>query len=152
MIGRFGPARLIALGAVAPPLGYALYLLSGDAPTYLTGVLPAMVLVGLGFVLGFAALHVQATAGVAATEQKQTTGVYQTSVQIGGAVMLALVAMLLTTGPSNMGITDYRPALVLVTAVGAAGSLLALTGVFSRRRPRADDTILHRTPETGESA
>ncbi|WP_410606476.1 MFS transporter [Amycolatopsis sp. lyj-109] len=130
MIGRFGPAKPIALGAAAAPLGYAGYLWSAGSPSYLGTVLPAMVLVGLGFVLAFAALHVQATSGVAAPELNQTTGVYQTSVQIGGAVILALVA----------GQSHVDTALVLVTAVGTTGFLIALTGISSAvprpNRPR----------------
>jgi len=121
MIGRFGPAGPIALGAAAAPLGYAVYLRSAGSPSYLGTVLPAMVLVGLGFALAFAALHVQATSGVDGSDLKQTTGVYQTSVQIGGAVILALVA----------GQSHVDTALILVTAVGTAGFLIALTGVSS---------------------
>jgi MFS family permease len=133
MVSRFGPARLIALGAAAPPCGYVLYLSSNTL--HVTDVLLAMVLVGVGFAFCFAALHVQATAGVPGGELKMTSGAYQTSVQIGGAVMLALVAGLLPVEKAD--VTQYRSALLLTTAVGIAGMLVALLGVLPQRRSGA---------------
>lgn len=111
MMSRFGTARLIACGAACPPVGYALYLQAGT-------LLPAVALAGIGFVLAFAALHVQATAGTPEAGRAMAGGFYQTSVQIGGALLLALVAVLLEAGRT--------PALALVTAVGFLGFLVAL--------------------------
>ncbi|HEX5405553.1 MAG TPA: MFS transporter [Pseudonocardiaceae bacterium] len=122
IVGRFGAPWLITLGALAPPIGYVRYLSAGPSPSYGTAILPTMLLIGLGFVLAFAALNIQATSGVPGQELPMAIGTYQTSVQIGGAVMLAAVAALLGIG--------YRPALLLVTVVGVAGFLVALTGVF----------------------
>ena len=44
-----------------------------------------MLLIGLGFALGYAALNVQATAGVSDHEQGLAAGLVQTSFQMGGA-------------------------------------------------------------------
>jgi predicted MFS family arabinose efflux permease len=122
MVGRFGPARLIALGAVFPPVGYAL-LLRVDTPVrYVSDVLPTLLLVATGFVLSFTALHVQATSTVPAGRQAAAGGVYQTAVQMGAALTLALVAALQTAGAHH--------ALVLVTAVGVLALVVALDGVL----------------------
>lgn len=135
MVGRFGAPWLITLGALTPPIGYVLYSSVGPSPHYVTAILPTILLVGLGFVLAFAALHIQATAGVAGPDLAMTTGTYQTAVQIGGAVVLAAVAALLDAGKAPAGaspdtaLSSYRPALLLVTAVGVAGFLVALAGV-----------------------
>lgn len=120
MVSRFGTVGLIALGAAAPPVGYALLLPLRSPPGYVTDLLPTVLLVGLGFVFGFAALHVQAVAGFAGPDQKVASGVYQTAVQLGGAGTLALTAMFVAGA-------GYRPALVFITAVGALGLLVALT-------------------------
>jgi uncharacterized membrane protein len=107
-----------------------------------------MLLVGLGFVLAFAALHIQATTGAAGPDLAMTTGMYQSSVQIGGAVMLAAVAALLGADKAPAGasadtaLSGYRPALLLVTVVGAVGFLVALAGVlppFGRPRTPSVD-------------
>lgn len=117
MVARFGPARLIAAGAVPPVAGFVLALVTG-------ATVPALVLVGLGYVIAFAALHMQAISGVPAEDQSATTAVYQTSVQIGGALALALVAALLPAG--------YRPTMVLITAISMAGLVVGLVGLVAR--------------------
>ncbi|WP_455354463.1 MFS transporter [Streptomyces sp. SYSU K217416] len=134
MVARFGPARLIALGAVFPPLGYAWYLRLESPVSYPADVLPTMLLVGLGFALSFTALHMQATSAVPADRQAAVGGLYQTAVQMGAVLTLALVAALHPAG--------HRPAVLLVTAVGALGLLVALTGVLPRptRRHTQEET------------
>jgi MFS family permease len=127
IVARFGPGRLIAAGSLSAFLGYAWYLGEGT-PVRLAGILPTVLLVGIGFMLSFSALHFQAIAGVPPGRQGVVSGVYQTSVQIGGVIMLGLVAF--ATGPS------HHPALLLVTAVAAAGLLVAVAGLVAGR-PKA---------------
>lgn len=119
MVQRFGAPRLIVLGAAAPLIGYVLYLRDPAHATYTTGVLPTLLLVGAGFVLAFAALNTQATAGVAPAERGPVVATYQTAVQIGAVLVIAPTAALLTAYGS-------RTAMALVTGVGAVGLLAAL--------------------------
>jgi MFS family permease len=115
-IDRFGAARLITAGSLAAFAGYAWCLATGTpAP------LPTVLLVGVGYMLGFSALHFQAIAGVPPDRQGVVSGVYQTSVQVGG--VLVLIVMAFVTG------LGHQPALLLVTAVAATGLLVALTGL-----------------------
>ena len=51
-----------------------------------------MLLLGIGFMLGFPTLNIQATTGVADHEQGLASGLVQTSFQIGGAIGLAIVS------------------------------------------------------------
>ncbi|MDR3080881.1 MAG: MFS transporter [Streptomyces sp.] len=125
LVARVGPPRLIAAGAAVAPLGYALYPHSGSALSYASDVLPTMLLLGAAFVLAFTALHVQATSSVAPADQAAAGGLYQTSVQLGAAVMTALCAALLPLG--------QRPVLYLITAVGLLGLVVALRGLVPRR-------------------
>jgi MFS family permease len=115
MVRAAGPARLIALGAIAPPLGYFLYFLLG-APS----ILYSMVAVGVGYALSFSALHVQAVSGLPDSDRQPATALYQASVQLGGAAVLAGAAA--------------APVVVLV--VGVLGFLVAATGVVSQRMRR----------------
>ncbi|WP_256069522.1 MULTISPECIES: MFS transporter [unclassified Streptomyces] len=128
MTARWGTDRLIALGAATPVLGYALYLWRPTTGSYLTGMLPTLLLVAAGFVLSFAALNLQATGALPAAERAAAVPLYQTAVQLGAAAMLPVTARLLG---SHHG---YRPALSFVTAVGAAGLLTALTGLRPTHR------------------
>jgi predicted MFS family arabinose efflux permease len=130
LVGRFGTGRLIVLGLAAPAIGYLLYLRQDEPATYVIDVLPSVVLVGLGFVFAFSALHVQATAGVPEQALAMTSGLYQTSVQLGGALVLLVTAALSAPG--------FRSALLLVAAVAGLGFLVALTGAL--RRPESSHT------------
>ncbi len=143
IVGRFGAARLIALGAVFPCIGYALYLRLAWPLGYAAGVLPTMLLVGAGFVLSFAALNLQATSGLPADLRGAGSGLYQTAVQLGAALMLALTAALIEAGrpapgaPVAEAVAALRPAVWLVAAVGLLGLLTGLTGLSrapARRR------------------
>jgi len=121
MVSRFGAARLIVVGSLSALAGYAWYLATDRRWTYPAVVLPAVVLVGVGFMLSFSALHIQAVTGVPPSRQRIVSGVYQTSVQIGGAAMLVLLAVAAGSG--------RHPALVVIAAVAAAGLLVALGGL-----------------------
>ncbi|WP_326684457.1 MFS transporter [Streptomyces microflavus] len=139
IVARFGAPRLIAAGALLPFAGYLLLLRTPWPPAYATGILPTMLLVGAGFVLSFAALNSQATSQLPPAERGAGSGLYQTAVQVGAALSVALVAALLTGSVPPVGADPAefaeacRPALTLVAAVGGLGLLTALTGLRSRR-------------------
>ena len=131
VISRYGTAKPILASTIAFAAGYALFL-PVDATPYLLGFLPTMLLVGLGFGLGYAALNVQATAGVPDHEQGLAAGLVQTSFQMGGAIVLAAVSAVVGAGTTG----DYRTAVVVVLAVAVVNVLLALVGTV---RPRTDE-------------
>lgn len=139
IVARFGAPRLIAAGALLPFAGYLLLLRTPWPPAYATGILPTMLLVGAGFVLSFAALNSQATSQLPPAERGAGSGLYQTAVQVGAALSVALVAALLigAAPPAGAAPAEFaeacRPALTLVAAVGGLGLLTALTGLRSRR-------------------
>ncbi|WP_405915127.1 MFS transporter [Streptomyces sp. NBC_00728] len=139
MVQRFGTRRLIAVGWLAPPLGYALYLRASVPTRYATDLLPTLLLLGLAFVLCFAALHMQALTAAPKAEPGIASGVYQTAVQFGAAIVLALVAALMAAHHPAPGasaaavLAGYHPALLLVTAVGVAGLAVSVTGALPRR-------------------
>jgi len=125
LVSRFGPPRLITAGSLAALAGYIWYLAGDGRASYLSGVLPTTLLVGVGYVLSFSALHVQAVTGVPPHRQGVVTGIYQTAVQIGGAATLAAVAF--TAAASRTA------ALLVVAAAAAAGWLVSLAGLATDR-------------------
>lgn len=133
VISRFGTAKPILGSTVAFAAGYALFL-PVDATPYWIGFLPSMLLIGLGFALGYGALNVQATAGVADHEQGLAAGLVQTSFQMGGALVLAAVTAVVGAGSTG----DYRTAVGLVLGVAVLSIVLALAGVV---RPRGQEAL-----------
>jgi sugar phosphate permease len=115
------------------------FLRAGVSPDYPAVMLPAILLIGLAFGLGFSSLTVAATAGVPDSEQGLAASLFQTSFQVGGAVVLAIVtAVVDASGAGGLvspaaTLTAYRPALILITAVAAVGALVALSGLRHQR-------------------
>ncbi|MYW45702.1 MFS transporter [Streptomyces sp. SID161] len=139
VIDRFGTARLIVLGFALMAAGYALFLRVDLHPVYATAILPTMLLVGAGFALTFPSLNVQATGGVREHEQGMVSGLLNTSVQVGGAIFLAVVTAVVTAHAPEQAtpqavLDSYRPGLAVVTVIAVAGLLLSLTGL-RRSRP-----------------
>ena len=140
LVDRYGTAPLIAVGAAASALGYALVLRVDEAPQYVVVLLPTLLLIGVGFALGFPTLNMQATNGIGDHEQGLASGLVQTSFQIGGAISLAAVTAIVTaqaggsTDPAVL-LDAYRTALFVTAGVAVAGLAVALSGLVGLRQP-----------------
>jgi MFS family permease len=108
--------------------------------SYAAVFLPTMVLIGIGFALCFPMMSIQGTAGVADHEQGVASGLVQTSFQVGGAIVLAVVTAIVSSNgsaaPTHV-VDSYRVALEVVTGVSGVGLLVVLTGIAAARREPA---------------
>jgi EmrB/QacA subfamily drug resistance transporter len=138
LIERLGTSRTIAGGVIAHLVAYVLFLAIDRDTPYAVGVLPSMILLGIGFTLAFSSFNIQATTGVADHEQGLAGGLLNTSMQVGGAIGLAIVTAVLTaggegkTGPEAL-LAGFSPALLAVSVLATVGLLIALSGVLGRR-------------------
>jgi MFS family permease len=154
-IGRFGPVRLTIAAFASLVAGYAWFLRVGTHPDYPAVILPTVLLIGIAFGLGFTALSLAATDGVADHEQGLAASLFQTSFQVGGAVVLAIVTAVVDAGGAShtASVRDtlgaYRPALAVITAVSAIGAVAALSGL-RRGQPRVGEERV--VPDRGEQA
>jgi nitrate/nitrite transporter NarK len=134
---RFGTERVIVAGLVAFVIGYALMLRIDKTLTYASVFLPTMILIGVGFALCFPMLNIQATAGIADNEQGVASGLVQTSFQVGGAIVLAVITAIVSThgsGTAGEVVDAYRTALLVVTGVAAAGLAVILASLINTPR------------------
>ncbi len=151
VLARVDTPKLIFAGLAAFVLGYLLFLRVAPSMNYANFLLPTMLLLGVGFALAFPSINAQATAGVAEHEQGLASGMVNTSIQIGGAVVLAVVTAILgNRGPAVPGELLPGMTATIAVSVGVSTFGLALTGVllYSRRRatrgaPLALDTLPH---------
>ena len=137
LVDRFGTARIIAVTLSVMAVGYLLFLRIDTTPTYFTGILPAVLLIGVGWI-GFPAVNIQATSGIDDDEQGLAAGVLQTSMQVGAAVVLALTTVIITSGPASEPtpasmLDAYRPGLVFATGVSIVGALVAVLALVPWR-------------------
>jgi sugar phosphate permease len=131
----------MVLGFALMVTGYVLFLRIDLDPVYAAVILPTMLLVGSGFALTFPSFNVQATNGVAEHEQGMVSGLLNTSVQVGGAIFLAVVTAVVTANAPEQGnaspqavLDSYRPGLLVVTLIALAGLLITLTGLRTRQK------------------
>ncbi|MCD7440750.1 MFS transporter [Streptomyces lincolnensis] len=156
IVDRFGTQRLLPVGFGLMVVGYALFLQVDLDPVYAAVILPSMLLIGAACALVFPSLNIQATNGVDDHEQGMVSGLLNTSVQVGGAIFLAIVTAVVTAGaPENATpqavLDSYRPGLVVVTAVAAAGLLITLTGLRAARRPQQSVVVARSTAQEEET-
>jgi EmrB/QacA subfamily drug resistance transporter len=126
LVDRFGTARIIAVGALAAVVGYALFLRLDSSPSFIDLMLPTMLLIGTGFALQFPTLNIQGTAGVADHEQGLASGLVNTSFQLGGAIGLAIVTAVVSTSAT---LDSFRTAIGVVTGIAALGLVIAIAGL-----------------------
>jgi predicted MFS family arabinose efflux permease len=144
LLERLRTTVLIMLGLLAFVTAYALFLRVDPSMPYASFLLPTMLLLGIGFALCFPAVNAQATAGVADHEQGLASGLVNTSIQIGGAIVLAIITAIVGNGGSG-STHDHRllphmtTALTVVVGVSVLG--LLVTAARLRPRPRREPAV-----------
>ena len=147
---RFGARATLLPGLVSVGAGLLLLSQISADGSYWTEVLPAMVLVGIGAGLSFPSIMTLAMTGVKPEEAGLASGLVNTTMQVGGALGLAVLATLSTSRTTNLvnggdstasALTSgYRLAFVI-----GAGLLLA------RRRDRPGGAPLRSPPRMRRS-
>ncbi|HJQ06274.1 MAG TPA: MFS transporter [Nocardioides sp.] len=137
LVDRVGPGPIIAVTLTAMAVGYLLFLRIDTTPAYLTTLLPAIVLIAIGWI-GFPAVNILATNGIDDDEQGLAAGVLQTSMQVGAAIVLAITTALIASTPAGAGpqavLDGYRPGLVFAFAVATVGAVVTVAGLALSRR------------------
>lgn len=137
LVDRFGTGRIIATTLTVMAIGYFLFLRIDTTPSYVAAILPAVLLIGVGWI-GFPAVNIQATSGIRDQEQGLAAGVLQTSMQVGPAVLLAvtsaMIAARMPAEPTPAAMLDtYHPGLVFAAVVASVGALVAVATAFPWR-------------------
>ncbi|HEX5115478.1 MAG TPA: DHA2 family efflux MFS transporter permease subunit [Pseudonocardiaceae bacterium] len=131
LVTRFGGKPVLVTGLVLIVVAFALLARVPVHGTYLVDVLPATVVMGLGFGVAMPALTGLGMSDVAAEDSGVASGLFNTTQQIGGALGLtALSAVANTQGPALT--SGYR--LVFAVAAGLVIAAIAVALLVSRTR------------------
>jgi MFS family permease len=138
VLERVNTSVLIGLGLLALLSGYTLFLRVRPGLSYVELLLPTMLLLGIGFALAFPSVNAQATAGVADHEQGLASGLVNTSIQLGGAVVLAVISAVIGSGGSTkvepgQVLPGMTTAIATVVGVSAVGVLFTAGRLVSQR-------------------
>jgi MFS family permease len=136
ILERVNTTVLILFGLLALLSGYALFLRVSPSMSYVNFLLPTMLLLGVGFALCFPSVNSQATAGVADHEQGLASGLVNTSMQIGGAIVLAVVSAIIGGSGTTSEHGQLLPGMTAAVGVVVGVSLLGLAVTLVRLRPR----------------
>jgi EmrB/QacA subfamily drug resistance transporter len=121
---RYGPQATLVPAMVCVVVGLLLLARTPVDATYAVDLLPAMVLIGLGAGLGFPSLMTLAMSGATPQDSGLASGLVNTSVQVGGAIGLAILATFATERTEAL-IADGEPA---VSALNSGYHLAYLIG------------------------
>jgi EmrB/QacA subfamily drug resistance transporter len=97
LIMRFGARRTLLPGLVLIAAGLALFARVPVDGNYVIDVLPSMILIGTGIGTSFPALATLAMSGATPSDAGLASGLVNTTVQVGAAVGLAVLATLSAT-------------------------------------------------------
>jgi MFS family permease len=133
---RLGAQPTLVLSLVILTTGLLLYARLPVDASYAVDIAPAMVLTGLGAGLGFPALTGMAMSTATPADSGVASGLYNTTVQVGGAIGLAVLSSLsndrahhlAATGASNAAALTggYHLAFVAAACTGALAAGLAV--------------------------
>jgi MFS family permease len=99
---RFGPKAVLQAGLLMLAAGLAWMVRAPVGASYAVDLLPAMVLLGVGAGLSFPALMTLAMSGATPGDSGLASGLVNTTVQVGGALGLAVLATLSTTRTAHL--------------------------------------------------
>jgi EmrB/QacA subfamily drug resistance transporter len=99
---RFGARATLLPGLAAIVAGLALFARAPIGASYVTEILPAMILIGVGAGLSFPSLMTLAMSGATPSDSGLASGLVNTGQQVGGALGLAVLATLSTTRSQHL--------------------------------------------------
>ena len=134
LINRFGAKATLLPGLALLAVGLGLLARAPVGASYGSDLLPSMVLLGAGAGLSFPSLMTLAMSGATASDSGLASGLVNTTMQVGGALGLAVLATLSTTRTTHLLATGvshpsaltggYHLAWVISASVAAAALLI----------------------------
>jgi predicted MFS family arabinose efflux permease len=132
LVMRFGPIRTLLPGLVLIGIGMLLFTRVPVDGRYLVDVLPTLLLIGTGVALCFPALMTLAMSGATQEDAGLASGLVNTTVQVGGALGLAVLATLSATRTHDLRGSGHSAAAALTGGYHLAfliGAVLVLAGL-----------------------
>jgi EmrB/QacA subfamily drug resistance transporter len=159
---RFGARAVLIAGLVLLVAALGLFARAPLDAGYVVDLLPSMVLFGIGAGLAFPALTTLAMSGATAEDSGLASGLVNTSLQVGGAVGLAVLATLSATRTDTLladgesaaeALTGgYRLAFVVAAGLVVVAVGIASTVLRSEARAAAEAEAEPREPAYSEAA
>jgi EmrB/QacA subfamily drug resistance transporter len=158
---RFGPKATLLPSLVLIAAALVLFARAPVDGDYVTDVLPVMVLLGLGAGVSFPSLMTLAMSGATRSDAGLASGLVNTTLQVGGAIGLAVLATLATTrtehllnggdGSASALTGGYHLAFIIAAGLVVAALVVAITVLGSGRVAEADTRLDASEPAYSEA-
>jgi MFS family permease len=137
---RFGAKPTLVVGQVLILAGLVLFAITPVHATYLTDLLPPMLLLGVGAGLSFPSLMTLAMSSATQEDSGLASGLVNTSLQVGGALGLAVLATLSSSRTESLLASGSSPDVALTDGfqlafwigVGLVAMAIAVTALVVR--------------------
>jgi len=150
---KYGPEATLVPAMIFVVAGLLWLARTPIDANYVLDLLPSMILIGLGAGLGFPSLMTLAMSGVSESDSGLTSGLVNTSVQVGGAIGLAILATFATERTEGL-LADGEPAAEALNSgyhlaylIGAGLVLVAIAIAFTALRARIPELAPEPVPE-----
>jgi EmrB/QacA subfamily drug resistance transporter len=150
---KYGPEATLVPAMVVIVAGLLWLARTPIDANYVVDLLPSMILIGLGAGLGFPSLMTLAMSGATESDSGLASGLVNTSVQVGGAIGLAVLTTFATKRTDGL-LADGEPAAEALNAgyhlaylIGAGLVLVAIAISFSVLRARLPEITPEPVPE-----
>lgn len=149
LMGRFGHKPLMVIGMTLASAGMVVLAQVDVDSSYLTGVLPGLLVQGVGTGLVIAPAMAIAVSGVAPQESGVASATANTTQQIGGSIGIALLSTLAASATTDhlerhglqaaaeAAVHGYTTAFLWSAVIFAGGAIVAAL-VLTRRVPQTD--------------
>jgi MFS family permease len=152
---RFGPKKTLVPALVLIGAGMAYFARVPVDGSYVTDILPSMVLLGLGAGMAFPSLMTLSMSGATPSDSGLASGLVNTTLQVGGAIGLAVLTTLATTRTENL-LSDGESAASALTegyqlafAIGAVVVVAALAVAVGMLRSTAPEAVDEEPEQVG---
>jgi EmrB/QacA subfamily drug resistance transporter len=146
LIMRFGPRNILIPGFILVTIALLLFARTPVDGDYVTDLLPPFLLIGIGIGTSFPGIMTLAMSGATPEDAGLASGLVNTSMQVGGAVGLAVLATLSTERTSTLEAAGHSTASALTSGYHLAylvGAVLAfasvLIAIFVLRDERSEE-------------
>jgi MFS family permease len=137
LVARFGPRPPLMLGPAITAVGYAMLGVSGNDPSYWTGFLPGLIVIGIGMTLSVAPLTTAVFDSAPDEKSGTASGINNAAARAGGLVAVAALGLAFgksgaagIEGPLLAG--AYRLVMFTAAALAALSALTASITISPR--------------------
>lgn len=146
LAGRFGPRLFMTVGPLLAAGGFLLMLRIDERADYLSQVLPAIVVFGLGMAITVAPLTAAILGAIDPRQSGIASAINNAVSRVAGLIAIALISLIV--GNPVLDLAGFHRVVVVSALLLAAGGLISLCGIQNPRVEGVGDASTPAQPGT----